>query len=104
MEDQSFPRFQYSVFTANGGQFVVRSNDFETFKEDIKTILAYKKASDATSEANTPQNDVKTAYNASQSQFCARHNVPLQWSQYPSKKTGKKYLYHKDGDQLCFGR
>lgn len=36
---------------------------------------------------------------------CNEHGVEMQWSQFPSEKTGKKYVYH-DGDegQRCFGR
>ena len=37
---------------------------------------------------------------------CNEHGVEMVWSQYPSKKSGKKYVYHDNAEtgQRCFGR
>lgn len=64
MEDQSFPQYQFSVFTKDNGQFVVRGNDFDIFTNDLKRILALKKASDSLVEPVSPRNDVQAHYNS----------------------------------------
>ena len=87
MEDTTFNKYQFSVFTKDQGQFVVRSNDFEEFTEQLKQVLALKKASDALHEPVTPQNDVQAAFNASQTDLgncpdCGAPNIVY-------KKSGK---------------
>ena len=101
MEDTSFNKYQFSVFTKDQGQFVVRSNDFEEFTEQLKQILAIKKASDAIHEPVTPENDVQAHYNAPSADLgvcpdCGAPNIVY-------KKSGKvgcsAYCWNKNSQQ-----
>ena len=41
----------------------------------------------------------------SHTKVCEEHGEELKWSEQPSKKTGKHYLYHdNEGGERCFGR
>jgi len=83
----SFPKFQYSEFFKNGrdGQMVIRSNNWEEFKE-LKVKL------DEIMLKHQPVKPTQTVIpEAPQNPICGTHKVPMVWKQGVSRSTGKPY-------------
>jgi len=103
MEDNTYPKYQFSVFSGKA-QFVVRSEEFDEFKEMLKNVDALVKQYEQVHGEVTPQNDVVAAYvaNPTEKKFCAIHGSEMKIA--ISKKTGKPYWYHRVGKEMCFGK
>ena len=103
-----YPRYQYSKMSADKSeQYVVRGDDKEEFELDVTYLKT--KGEIAKTFPDQPNQATKTFDTTTvQSKFqemCQLHNVQLVWSEQPSKKSGKKYKYHKTEDgSFCFGR
>jgi len=96
MSEQTFNRLQWQLDSKGFCMIVIRENDEAEFdrltdKYEKKFPGAKVVAKPAPTSNGTPK-------------VCDKHGVELEWSQYPSKKTGKKYLFHKDEEgNYCFG-
>lgn len=107
MEDQTFPKYQYSEFIKSGGrdaQIVVRSDSWEEFQTQLKQALSVVKAASKTNEAPNPSNDVVEAWKEKEEvKYCSKHGSPMKKA--VSKKTNKPYWYHdgENGEGRCFG-
>lgn len=96
MEDQTFPKYQYSEFIKSGGrdaQIVVRSNEWEEFETLLKQALSIVKAASKQDEAPNPSNDVMEKYLANQKP--TQGDVPAcpecggeMWDNRPKKASG----------------
>jgi len=98
MEDQSFPKYQFSKFTPDNGQWVVRSNDLEDFKK------ALANATDIF--ASKP--DPVPAGDATIAQVMPKQGSTPRCSMHPSvnmiqAKSGKWYHKNEETGELCFG-
>lgn len=93
-EENYFPPVQWSKMSSDKNeQWVLRG-------KTVDEVLLLKNELEDKLEITAAESQPTIAKN-----MCHIHNVPLEWSQYPSKKTGKKYLYHKLADgSFCFGR
>ena len=90
MEDNGFPKYQYSVFTNDNrkGQYVVRSNNFEEFKTLLKEI-----------ETLDPVENKEPA--VEDTAICTIHKVALKHFE----KDGSEWWSHQMNDgKWCNGR
>jgi hypothetical protein len=94
--EETFPKFQYSIFVdaQRNAQIVIRANSFEEFKKlkaEADSILTF-----TTTSANPmAQQTVAPAAPkpVSNAPICGVHNVPMQWKEGTSSRTGKPYAF-----------
>lgn len=95
MNDESFPKFQYSVFTKNGhdGQYVIRTNDKDEFVmliEYVNSLLPKTAVVDApTAFAKSLEGTTDIAHPP----LCGIHGTSMTWRTGVSQKTNKPYAF-----------